>query len=277
MQRITEIILFTILVTVFSNSQAIAAGQHWGDYQPGACDADTGKRKYSAILWDIPWGASWEDACEKMSAKIKEQNFAQPTQCINTGGHMWGEWLLTDPTCSKPVVDAGKQVGQHWGDYEHGACDADTGKRKYSAILWDIPGGTSWEDACNTMSSTINGFIFSKPTQCKVAGGHMWGEWVFADPTCAQPAVVAGKDIGSICKVTARNLNVDTQWQESELEALCQGTVDPYEPGQCYRMQENINLDYPVAFVEGTKAEKVSIGSDGSILRWNETDPNKIG
>ena len=57
----------------------------------------------------------------------------------------------------------------HWGDFKDNGCVAIGNGRKarvYSAILWDIPGGHSWEEACKTMPATINGRYFPCPTIC---------------------------------------------------------------------------------------------------------------
>ncbi len=60
----------------------------------------------------------------------------------------------------------------HWGDFRDDGCieikDGSRTKkvRRYAAILWDIPAGESWEDACKNMPADINGIHFDHPTLC---------------------------------------------------------------------------------------------------------------
>ena len=75
-----------------------AQGQmHWGPVKADMCKG-SGKRQYSAVLWDIPWGKSWEDACWSMPISINGHYFAKPNRCINNG-QMWGEWDVPDASC----------------------------------------------------------------------------------------------------------------------------------------------------------------------------------
>ncbi|PSB53940.1 hypothetical protein C7B67_01080 [filamentous cyanobacterium Phorm 6] len=58
---------------------------HWGDLKDNGCvDLGNGRkaRSYSAVLWDIPWGASWEQACSTMPADINGVHFDHPTVCV---------------------------------------------------------------------------------------------------------------------------------------------------------------------------------------------------
>lgn len=48
---------------------------------------------------------------------------------------MWGEFDVPDSACSPA-----------WGPLQADACVA-LGVRQFSAILWNIPDGFSWEDA----------------------------------------------------------------------------------------------------------------------------------
>jgi hypothetical protein len=60
---------------------------HWGDFKDNGCvDLGDGRkaRSYSAILWDIPSGANWEEACSKMPADINGVHFDHPTICVKT-------------------------------------------------------------------------------------------------------------------------------------------------------------------------------------------------
>lgn len=68
-------------LTVFAT--APAAAQHWGDFRDDGCVRED-LRAYSAILWDIPWGASWEVTCANMPATVAGQYFEHPTICAKS-------------------------------------------------------------------------------------------------------------------------------------------------------------------------------------------------
>jgi hypothetical protein len=90
-----------------------SAGQHWGDFKADQCTA-SGLRQYSAILWDIPWGASWEQACAHMPADINGHHFDAPARCVTTINE-WGQFDVPDPSCATPGPPG--CVGQV-GEYE---------------------------------------------------------------------------------------------------------------------------------------------------------------
>lgn len=129
----------------------------WGEFKKNSC-VDWGKRKHSSILWDIPWGQSWENTCKKTGASINGKRYAKPDRCINTGGNMWGEFIVDDASC-KP----------HWGEFKDDGCIAISAfekRRQYSSILWDIPAKYSWEEACSKMTATIKNQNHENPTIC---------------------------------------------------------------------------------------------------------------
>lgn len=74
----------------------------WGEFQKGD-KIRPGFRKYAAILWDIPWGQSWENTCAVTPATVRGHHFSRPTRCINTGTNMWGEFDIPDTSCNNPV------------------------------------------------------------------------------------------------------------------------------------------------------------------------------
>lgn len=76
-----------------SNDQ-IVPSLRWGNFRPEHCTR-TGFRQHSAILWDIPWGASWERAC----ATTPGLEGRVPNRCVNTGTNMWGQWDVRDASC----------------------------------------------------------------------------------------------------------------------------------------------------------------------------------
>lgn len=146
--------------------QALAAT--WGTISAGACEGD-GVRTYSAILWDIPWGQSWETACANQPATIDGQYFSRPTRCVNTGTNMWGEWDVVDDTCP------------HWGEIA-AACYSEGVVQEW-AILWDIPWGQSWEDACanESIPDDVSDAFYGT---CWNGGLNMYGVWWSDEPSC---------------------------------------------------------------------------------------------
>jgi len=77
--------LLTSLIIVGASSPAMAA--HWGEFRDdGIQDLGNGRkvRVYQAILWDIPWGHSWEDACANKPADINGIHFDRPTACAKS-------------------------------------------------------------------------------------------------------------------------------------------------------------------------------------------------
>jgi hypothetical protein len=49
----------------------------------------------SAILWDIPWGASWEETCKR----TPHPQLGLSQHCDNNGFNEWGSWSVRDPSC----------------------------------------------------------------------------------------------------------------------------------------------------------------------------------
>ncbi len=148
---------------------------HWGTpFQADACRG-LKVRQYSARLWDIPAGVSWEDACAATPTTILGQSFSSPTRCVNKGLFgMWGEFDVSDTFCLP-----------RWGTpFQRDECRS-LEIRQYSARLWDIPGDVSWEDACAVTSATVGAQSFPSPTRCVNKGLFgMWGEFDVSDSSC---------------------------------------------------------------------------------------------
>lgn len=68
-----------LMITAIA-APALAAPK-WGNFKNNGC---VGKnlRSYSSVLWDIPFGQSWELACAKKSARVAGQHFSHPTVCV---------------------------------------------------------------------------------------------------------------------------------------------------------------------------------------------------
>lgn len=133
-----------------------ASALSWGDWQV-TC-VDVGTARYSAVLWDIPFGASWEDTCAQTGATLNGVTFSRPHACVNTGAAIWGEFLVPDASCYP-----------HWGEFRDDGCVPGagfSGLRQRSAILWDIPAGASWEDACSETGATLGGVYHPRPAVC---------------------------------------------------------------------------------------------------------------
>src|SRR5215203_4501428 len=73
----------------------VLPAQNWGSFRPEDCTAP-GLRQYSAILWDIPWGQSWEAACSTTPGSPAGIAARPPDRCVNTDLNMWGQWDVPD-------------------------------------------------------------------------------------------------------------------------------------------------------------------------------------
>lgn len=141
-------------------SLALASGAHaanWGNFNK-TCIGN-GVAKYSAVLHGIPFGLSWEQACARQGAVINGQRFARPARCVNARTAMWGEFHVRDNSCR-----------QTWGSFKDNGCvnldERPIGMRSYSAVLWNVPPGQSWEAACANQPVSIAGYNFRSPTVC---------------------------------------------------------------------------------------------------------------
>jgi hypothetical protein len=159
-----------------------AGAPHWGEWQV-ACTGN-GEATYSAILWDIPFGASWEQACRDMRTTIRGVTYATPSKCVNVGPgvSMWGEFHgVPEPSCRA-----------HWGDLRDDGCVPGagfSGLRQYSAILWDVPPGTTWEDACSLTGATVAGVWHPHPAVCLQSDFSWLGSIV---------SIIAGAAVGVV-------------------------------------------------------------------------------
>lgn len=92
-----RVLIASALLVLASSGQAQAA-PHWGEFKKDHC-TKPGHRQYSAILWGIPWGKSWQAACDETPAQVNGTRFSKPTRCKNTRAAMWGEFDVPDPSC----------------------------------------------------------------------------------------------------------------------------------------------------------------------------------
>ncbi len=72
---------------------------NWGSIGDYGC-ARPGVHKYAAILWNIPWGQSWEKTCAVTPGPPGTPVAGRsPDNCVNAGLNEWGEWYSRDPSC----------------------------------------------------------------------------------------------------------------------------------------------------------------------------------
>ena len=143
--------------------------QNWGSFRKDDCTYDC-KRQYSSILWNIPWGQSWDTACKNTAATIEGNNFRGASRCVNSWNE-WGQFDVPDSSCCP-----------RWGYFKQDGCTYNC-KRQYSAILWDVPRLQSWDDACKNTPANINGNAFSGAHRCPKTT-NQWGEIDVPDSSC---------------------------------------------------------------------------------------------
>lgn len=150
--------------------QSTAALATWGTFQRDMCTY-MGKRQYSSILWNIPWGADWTTTCRNTSGTPVGGVTMLPSRCVQNT-NMWGEFDVSDSSCN-PYFDVPKRD----------QCVSTT-QRQYSAVIRNLGRLTSASTACPATSATING-ITKRPDRCKAdAVGQWWGEFDIADTSC---------------------------------------------------------------------------------------------
>jgi hypothetical protein len=98
-----------------------AAAAEFGSFQADMCRGENGSgqgvRQHSAILWGIPWGYSWEQACAETSATVAGQYFSSPDRCVNFGPgiNMWGEFDVVDPSCQVDREEVENEIADVMG------------------------------------------------------------------------------------------------------------------------------------------------------------------
>lgn len=71
---------------VLAGTAASAWAENWGSFRDDGCIKVNNRRvrQYQSVLWGIPWGHSWEDACQKMPADINGVHFNHPNICAKS-------------------------------------------------------------------------------------------------------------------------------------------------------------------------------------------------
>jgi len=73
----------------------------WGGLSDNGCAAESrGDHRFSAVLWDIPWGQDWITTCERTPGPGGEPIFSRlPDYCEEGWGNVWGNWYVPDASC----------------------------------------------------------------------------------------------------------------------------------------------------------------------------------
>lgn len=193
----------------------------WGNWNQ-SCQSNTRKR-HSSILWDIPFGVSWEKSCAEQITPEKTgiDGPNRTTWCENKGTSMWGHVDVDDASCNP-----------RWGVWEDHKC---VGKeRKYASILWDIKG--NWEQACKDFIGKHNVQGNVVRTNCPPPGSNQWGEVFVSDTACVADATqdksgIHWGDWATSCdkgkkKYSSRLWNVQGDWMKS-----CNEMITPEKSG----------------------------------------------
>lgn len=195
----------TAALTMLALSAPAAAGQHWGDFKDNGCAA-TGLRSYSAVLWDIPHGASWEDACAEMPAQFINASYNHPAVCVNESGDPeFGAALAGGLTTACTVLGIAAEspdaILECWAAFLQTIDDANKERAKSTLAVvqqgvivpWPypsseplhglLPDGAPWEQELSAIVGS------REVKQVRVGGGglNMWGIFLVPDETCTPP------------------------------------------------------------------------------------------
>ncbi len=145
-----------------------------------------GIRVYSAILWDIPWGASWESACKQAPATVGGMSLSHPSVCVNYG--------IGPMTCSTESGDIGGYLDclhEHNLDGNGSHTDSDGPIRSQASVSpWPLGGGASGQildSEQDTWKATLSSKVQARGVvQYRVGHGgvNMWGVFLVPDARC---------------------------------------------------------------------------------------------
>jgi hypothetical protein len=93
-----KLILALAAMSASVSAQGTPTTIHWGSWGEKCVN---GKTVRTAVLYDIPWGKSWEDACASHPGYFIEMGAwvsRHATRCLNPWPHarMFGEWDTQD-------------------------------------------------------------------------------------------------------------------------------------------------------------------------------------
>lgn len=167
------------------DAQKVAPQLKWGAFKKDHC-TQPNKRQWSAVLEGIPANMSWEAACSASAGiPYTRGSYTQalndrltltqgedpassiPDRCkkskaLGVSTRMWGEFDIEDSSCQITYSDL------NWGAWADKGCvhvnislsaqgtpSGPRDLRQYTSVLWGIPDGYSWENACKNMPVRI--------------------------------------------------------------------------------------------------------------------------
>lgn len=104
--------LLSLLIICGTTLPAVAA--NWGDFRDdGIHHLGDGRyvRIYQAVLWNIPYGQDWTDACSRQPANINGIHFDHPTACLKSSVLQPVSWILGAIGVGALVTPGGQGVG----------------------------------------------------------------------------------------------------------------------------------------------------------------------
>src|SRR5262245_21497926 len=85
--------------TTMANGDQVIPALQWGSTW-SHCEGT--RRKYAAVLWDIPWGQNWLETCRSTPGPA-DVGGRVPNLCEEGWGHVWGNWWVYDSSCRPPT------------------------------------------------------------------------------------------------------------------------------------------------------------------------------
>ena len=182
------------------NHSSCTPKYEWGEIRE-FCTGN-GVQTVSAKLFNVPFGESWEDACNAMNAAggVSQKGVTgKPDRCVTVAAGVYGEWDIENVAACVPKLE--------WGTFKNEGCARDAegvaaagtgntaeGYRVWSSVLWGING--DWMDACRTapVKATLpNGQMVDMPypTACTVAEADEALSWVTGAALGAGTAFIA--------------------------------------------------------------------------------------
>ena len=104
--------LLSLFIICGTTLPAVAA--NWGDFRDdGIHKLDDGRyaRIHQAVLWNIPHGHDWIDACSRQPANINGIHFDHPTACLKSNALQPISWILGTIGVATLVTPGGQAVG----------------------------------------------------------------------------------------------------------------------------------------------------------------------
>ncbi len=168
----------------FLAAGANAAEPHWGQITPKEC-VDSSHREWSAILWDVPKGQDWEQACKSTPGSVQGGQPRVPDRCV-TKSNQWGVWIQPDANCNPPPPPPPSQPTSPSPQPTTGAISIRIG---YGV------GYTGCSYACDGKSGTVT--VKSSSGQSESKSYSYFGSCVNATPACSAGAFIGNLQPGT--------------------------------------------------------------------------------